>query len=244
MKKLAILAVMIMLPIVADAQKRISLYASDSLEITADLYKFGRNTNYAVFFHQAGSSRGEFKEIAPRFLKMGYNVLAVDLRSGNESNYIQNQTAYNAIRHDLPREMIDARLDIEAAVDYALKAGHNKPVLVFGSSYSASLALEAAANDSLVSAVIAFSPGEYFRGHSVKDSISGLSKPFFVAGTQLEEEYVRELLSLTDSNRGVVFIPEDGQGRHGASALWKSNNNSSEYWLALVMFVKSLSGSD
>jgi len=114
------------------------------------------------------------------------------------------------------------------------------PVLVFGSSYSASLVLEEAAKDSLINAVIAFSPGEYFRGQSVKDSIAGLSTPFFVAGTQHEKDYIIELLSMTNSPRGTIFIPEGGLGRHGASALWKSNNNSSEYWLALVMFVKSL----
>ncbi len=240
MKKITIVFSLFILPLLTMGQKQVTFLSADSLLITADQYIAGKDLPYIVFFHQAGSSRGEYKHIAPRFLKMGYNALSVDLRAGKESNYIQNQTAARAIEEYKVREMLDAQQDIRAAVNYALEISNNKPLVIFGSSYSASLVLEEASNDSLISAVIAFSPGEYFRGHSVKDSIEGLSIPYFVAGSQREKTYITELLSLTDSPRGTIFIPEDGSGKHGASALWRTNKNSSEYWLALVMFVKSL----
>jgi len=228
------------MPILSIGQKQITFFSEDSLSITADLYEQDVNFPYVVFFHQAGSSRGEYREIAPRFLKMGYNALVVDLRSGKESNYVQNQTATKANELNLAREMIDARQDIRASVHHAQKLRNNQPVIVFGSSYSASLVLEEAVSDSLISAVIAFSPGEYFRGHSVKDSIEGLSIPYFVSGSQPEKDYIYELLSKTNSPGGVIFIPETRAGKHGASSLWSDNENSSEYWLALVMFIRSL----
>lgn len=228
------------MPVLSVGQRQIEFPSEDSLTVTADLYEQDVDFPYVVFFHQAGSSRGEYREIAPRFLKMGYNALVVDLRSGKESNYVQNQTAAKANELNLVREMIDARQDISAAIHYAQKFSNNQPILVFGSSYSASLVLEEAASDSLISAVIAFSPGEYFRGHSVKNSIEGLSIPFFVSGSQAEKNYIQDLMSLTASPRGTIFIPENGFGKHGASSLWNSNENSSEYWLALVMFIRSL----
>jgi len=240
MKHLLVIFCVFALPVLAKGQKQISFISEDSLKITADLYEQDKNFPYVVFFHQARSSRGEYREIAPRFLKMGYNALSVDLRSGKESNYVHNQTALRANEQNLPREMIDAYQDIHVAIQYAEKLSNNQPVLVFGSSYSASLVLEEAARDSLIRAVIAFSPGEYFRGHSVKDSIEGLSTPYFVSGSKSEEDYIIELLSKTNSPRGTIFIPESGNGKHGASSLWNSNKNASEYWLALVMFVRSL----
>ena len=240
MKQFLLIICLFAVPALAIGQKQITFLSEDSLSITADLYEENVDFPYVVFFHQASSSRGEYKEIAPRFLKMGYNALVVDLRSGKESNYVQNQTAAKASELNLAREMIDAQQDIRAAVHYAQKLRNNKPVIVFGSSYSASLVLEEAAGDSLISAVIAFSPGEYFRGHSVKDSIEGLSIPYFVSGSQPEKDYIYELLSKTSSPTGIIFIPETGAGKHGASSLWSSNKNSSEYWLALVMFIRSL----
>lgn len=240
MKQFLVIFCLFALPVLSIGQKQIAFFSEDSLSITADLYVQDKDFPYVVFFHQAGSSRGEYREIAPRFLKMGYNALVVDLRSGKESNFVQNQTAAKANELNLAREMIDARQDIRAATQYAQQLSNNQAVLVFGSSYSASLVLEEATRDSLINAVIAFSPGEYFRGHSVKNSIEGLSIPFFVSGSQAEKNYIQDLVSLTASPRGTIFIPENGFGKHGASSLWNSNENASEYWLALVMFVRSL----
>jgi len=66
MKNTVIILALLVLPFISRGQKRVTFLSCDSLEITADLYKFGRNTNYAIFFHQAGSSRGEYKDIAPQ----------------------------------------------------------------------------------------------------------------------------------------------------------------------------------
>jgi len=221
------------------SQETISFRSGDGLKITADYYAAPRQSPYILFFHQAGSSRGEFRNIAPRFVKMGFNGLAVDLRSGNEMNFITNETAALAKNENLPHAMTDAIFDIRAAIRYAYgKSG--RTVILFGSSYSASLVLEEAVSDTMVAAVIAFSPGEYFRNISVKDSLTGLDKPFFVTGTKSEEKYIRELMSTTTENKGFFFFPEEGNGVHGSRALWQDNPTSSEYWLSLVMFVRSL----
>ncbi len=220
------------------SQKReVSFMAADGLEVTGDLYAANPVAHYIILFHQAGSSRGEFQEIVPRFRKMGYNVLAVDLRSGSNMNYVNNATAERARAKSLSVSMFDAYKDIVAAIEF-VGTQTNLPVILLGSSYSASLVLEEACVNPGVKAVISFSPGEYFPGHSVKGSIKGLDKPSFITATVEEEPFVNDLVE--NVLQRIVFVPQGGAGQHGARALWKENETSSEYWLALIMFIRSL----
>ena len=57
--------------------------AADNLEITADWYSIPDSTApIIILYHQAGWSRGEYIEIAPKLNAMGFQCLAVDQRSG------------------------------------------------------------------------------------------------------------------------------------------------------------------
>jgi dienelactone hydrolase len=193
---------------------------------------------YILLFHQAEWSRGEYNEIAGRLTKMGYNCLAVDLRSGGEINYIQNETATRAEKNGYSNSMLDAEKDIKAAIDYAYERTGEKVVL-FGSSYSASLSLKVAKGNDKVHSVIAFSPGEFFKPQLViQDAVRGLNKPVFAAGTQDEYQYVSDLLLDVSPELKTVFKPKSGEGEHGAKALWPDSNASNEYWFALMDFVR------
>jgi pimeloyl-ACP methyl ester carboxylesterase len=218
------------------AQKIITFPSLDGLNITSDYYENKIDNPWILLFHQANYSRGEYKETAERFMKMGYNCLAVDLRSGNEINFIKNKTAEIAKEKNLSTTYLDALKDLHAAVEYAyLKS--KKPVILVGSSYSASLSLMLAKDNSHVKAVIVFSPGEYFeKDNFIRDYIEGLSKPVFAASSANEYEFMIELLSKIDKNKLTTFKPLKGQGEHGSKALWKSNPTCDEYWLALMMF--------
>ena len=74
-------------------QIKVKFQSKDDITITADCYKVDESSPYILLFHQAGSSRGEYKEIAGKLTNLGYNCLAVDLRSGNEVNNVVNETA-------------------------------------------------------------------------------------------------------------------------------------------------------
>ncbi len=82
-----------------------------------------------------------------------------------------------------------------AAIDYAY--GLNpKEVILLGSSYSASLVLLEGLNHPNVNAIIAFSPGEYFGNDlRMEDSLKTCSKPLFVAVTEREQPYVKQMLA-------------------------------------------------
>ncbi|HIE16476.1 MAG TPA: hypothetical protein EYP69_06090, partial [Bacteroidales bacterium] len=123
-----------------NAQNNVTFKAKDGLTIYATEYVTNENNPYILLFHQAGYSKGEFKEIAPKLLNLGYNCLAVDLRSGSDVNFVPNETAAEAKRLHLSTTYLDAKQDIEAAIKY-VSSKNDKPIILFGSSYSASLAL-------------------------------------------------------------------------------------------------------
>lgn len=222
------------------AQSTVSFKAADGLSITADIYLVDKNKPFILLFHQAESSRGEYINIAPKLNKLGYNCLAVDLRAGGKSNFITNETAKRAYSNNYSQEFIDAEKDILAAVEYVKQYNHH-PVILFGSSYSASLSLLIARNSKRISSVVAFSPGEYFRPELIiKESIAGLKIPIFVAASEFEYPNVKNIVADVASENKLLFKPSQGRGAHGAKALWDSNESSSEYWLNLTHFFSRL----
>lgn len=240
MKRIVGLILLYLFVMNTSAQKTITFPSLDGLTITADLYENKSSDLYLVLFHQARFSRGEYKETAEKLVKLGYNCLAVDLRSGDEVNFVKNKTAEAAREKGLPSEYIDAKQDMQAAIEYAYNKS-KKPVVIFGSSYSASLSLLIAKENPHVNAVIVFSPGEYFdKENMIRDTIKGLSKPIFAASSVAEYPFMKELFSKIDQNNLTLFKPAKGNGEHGSKVLWENQPDNNEYWLALLMFFSQL----
>ena len=224
---------------IVQAQDKVSFKAPDGINITADLYKGQPSDTYVVLFHQAGYSRGEYKETAPKIVKIGFNCLAVDLRSGGEVNYVQNETAREAKELGMPTTYVDAEQDMIAAIDYAYNI-NKKPIIILGSSYSASLCLKIAKNNPKVKAIIAFSPGEYFGSFNlnIQKEIIGLKKPVYAACARIEYPFMITLLSGVSSEYKTFFKPSgDKKGVHGSRILWDSSDCSRECWFDLLRFL-------
>lgn len=222
------------------SQQVVSFPAEDGLKVTADLYLKDYQLPFILLFHQGESSRGEYNEIAARLLKLEFNCLAVDLRAGDKMNYVTNETAARAKQEKIPNSYLDAKKDIEAAIKY-VKKYNSKAVILFGSSYSASLSLVIANKNDRIKAVVAFSPGEFFRPEIiVKDAISGLKKPVFVSTSDIEFEYISEMLSGIPDKNKHIYRPPKGKGKHGAKTLWNSSESSDECWLELMLFFKRI----
>jgi dienelactone hydrolase len=232
-------AVLLIFQGMSEAQHKISFPSSDSITITADVYGQDKGLPYILLFHQANFSRGEYLETAPKLQKLGYNCIAVDLRSGNEVNYIQNETAAAAKAKNLPTEYTDAEKDILAAINYTRKITSQK-IILLGSSYSASLVLKVARNNPSVKAVIAFSPGEYFNNFQLKKEISGLDKPLFIASTKKENPSIKQMVSGINESYITWFVPSKTNGIHGSRALWSTSPENETCWMQLLMFFKAL----
>lgn len=210
------------------------LYSKDSLPITADIYEVNGMKPETLLCHQAGYSRGEYKDTALEFMKLGISTMAIDQRSGKTVNAIDNETAKAAKSRGLSTNYLDAKQDIEAAIDYLYEMNGNKPITLVGSSYSATLVLLIAKESTKVKAVIAFSPGEYFKGIDVKNSIKDLKTPTFVTSSKKEAFALTEMVSLMGVNM-TQYIPSF-EGIHGSRALWETTEGNQDYWDALQKF--------
>lgn len=247
MKAFVTLSFLIAIAFLGFSQDVVKFYAEDSLEITADLYKTKAGDPCVILLHQAGSSRGEYRDVAKKIQMLGFNCLAVDLRSGGEGNFVVNETNKKALSMGLPTNYLDARKDIKAAIDYAYE-NTGQQVILLGSSFSASLSMIEGKSNDKIKAIIALSPAEFFKPLlDVKEEITGLDKPIFVGCSQREFPYAQEYESVINSTLKVFFKPQDGPGEHGAKALWdkadsaKSDYDSSkEYWMALLVFFNQI----
>ena len=228
-----------LMTISSSAQQTVTFESKDGLTITADLYVSSTQNPYIILLHQAGYSRGEYREIAPKLVNLGYNCLAIDQRSGDEVNFVKNETAERAKAKNLPTNHIDALPDIHAAIEY-VKQRSNKPIVLWGSSYSASLSLIVAPEELKVGALVVFSPGEYFQPNNfIKSKISKISVPVLVLSSKSENPELVDLLSVVPKSLVTIFKPTD-EGKHGSKALWESNPSNKEYWMAVTMFFSKL----
>lgn len=217
--------------------QHITFPSKDSITIYADLYENEGSSVNILLCHQAGFSRGAYKQTGIILSKLGFNAMAIDQRSGEIALDVINLTHEEALSKGKSTEYIDAKQDIEAAIDYLYDCNGQKKLLIIGSSYSASLCLLIAKENPKVSAVVAFSPGEYLEGISVKDSLDSIQKPVFVTSSKLEVPQTTQLVSNIDSIFLTHFKPTI-EGVHGARALWKETEGHKEYWNALLKFLK------
>ena len=220
-------------------QEQISFQSKDSIAIVADLYApHPTSAPLIILFHQATYSRGEYREIAPKLNAMGFNCLAVDLRSGFSANGVENLTAKNAKKLKKATRYVDTIPDIESAIEYASTLSDEAPIL-WGSSYSSSLVLKCASYLK-VKGVLSFSPGEYFRndgkpGDYITSSVEQIQCPVFITSRRNEKDNWWGMYQLIEADK-EYFLPE-GMGKHGSSALWKGSEGNEEYWKAVNSFL-------
>jgi alpha-beta hydrolase superfamily lysophospholipase len=216
-----------------------SIPTSDGISVFADQYFVDSPPQHPVILlcHQAGYSRGEYKPIAPRLNQYNMNAIAIDQRSGRSVLQVPNRTVEMAIAAKLPTGYLDAEQDIITAIEYIANTYHQQ-VILWGSSYSASLALKIAGENKHVKGVVAFSPGEYFGDKlKLKAVIQKMPVPAWVTSSKSES---KDLTTLVKGIKNVQqYIPQ-GDGIHGSSVLNPSLDDSREYWRAVHKFLLEL----
>ena len=223
--------------------KKIEFPSADGIQITTDVYApHDQSAPCIVLFHQAGWSRGAYLEIAPKLNAMGFNCMAVDLRSGGSINEIDNETHKRAKEAGLPTKYINAYPDIEAAVAYAKGRLAKGELIIWGSSYSSSLVLAYAGEHQDVDGVLSFSPGEYFSGQGksntyITDAAAKINVPVFITSAKGEKESWSGIYDAIPAEQKAYFLPET-EGSHGSRALWEKMNDSEAYWTAVDAFLK------
>lgn len=216
----------------------VRLTAPDGVTVYGTYYPAKNARATILLFHQAGSSKDEYATIAPRLQEAGYAALAIDQRVGG-AMYGANQTMAGFKGE---ADYLSALADIEAALAWGKAKG--LPVVLWGSSYSASLVFLAAASGSdkdAVKAVVAFSPGEYFNDKKMVEAAAAkVTVPIFVtsASTMEEEAEAKAIVSASASTDRQQFVPKTGI--HGSSTLIAAKNpgGAGDNWQAVLAFLK------
>lgn len=219
------------------APQTIETASSDGLRLTADLYETGDKSDpILLLFHQARSSRGEYREIAPRLVDAGFNCLALDQRSGGEWAGVANETAQRAADASKPQAYVDAKPDLVRAVAWARELGFKGKLGLIGSSYSSSLVIFLASELEGIDAVVSFSPGDYLppKG-SIFEAAGKVELPVLVHHPVNETERATAVFKALRSDHAVrITNPGDV---HGASTLYRSPR-AERVWKALLGFLE------
>ncbi len=230
--------------LLAQTGKAITFITKDSVKVTADLYiEHPEIAPFIVFFHQAGWSRGEYLEIAPKINKLGFNAMAVDQRSGEKINDVLNQTKKEAAKKGKATKYHHAIPDMQASIAYIKKTYPRAKLIIWGSSYSSALVLKLAGDSpKMIDGVLSFSPGEYFgrfgKGDDfISKSAKNIQCPVFITSAKNEVKMWKPIFDVIASSKKHSFTPSKN-GHHGSRALWESKEGYREYWTALETFLK------
>jgi dienelactone hydrolase len=224
----------------ADATRPSTVWATaqDRINVRGDLYAAENPKAIILLFHQADSSKDEYATIAPRLVAAGYTAMAIDQRSGG-SMFGTNETMKN-VKHKA--EMVDAERDLIGAVNWARPFG--KPIILWGSSYSASLVFDVAnLYPGQVKAVMAFSPGEYFPDpHMVGRAASTLAVPAYITSSSDPAEIAKAkaIAGKVPGGRAEQYVPATGV--HGSSTLIaaKDRKGAEANWASALAFLKKV----
>jgi alpha-beta hydrolase superfamily lysophospholipase len=219
----------------------VELIAADGVVVHATYRRAAEPRALILLFHQRGSSRAEYFEIGPRLAANGYSSLAIDQRGAGERWRVPNRTAE---QWGETQSHLEAMPDLEAALAWGAAQGL-KPAL-WGSSYSAALVFPlAAGHPGEVSAVLAFSPGDYVEGGEVIKAARELDVPVFIssATTLHEIDYAQPVFDAVASQDKEYFLPAKGGG-HGSLTLIRAENPEGyeEMWSAVLAFLRRVFG--
>ncbi len=215
--------------------KPIMLNAEDGVKIFGTFYEAPEAKAIILLFHQAGSNKAEYATIAPRLVAAGYTALAIDQRSGGKDFGAVNETVKTLGKAG---SFSAAKADLETALDWA--SDKKLPVIIWGSSYSAALVYELAAeNPEQITAALAFSGGDYLGANRVPKAAAQINMPLFATAPKNEVAEMRPILESAPSLNKTFFVAKT-PGVHGSSTLIPSENpkGTEETWVAVLAFLK------
>lgn len=176
-----------------------------------------------ALFHQAGSNgRGEYGPLIDWLNGEGFRAIAWDQRSGGGRFGESNRTAREAKGK---KGFCHAYPDIEAAIAHSQEQAAGAPLIVWGSSYSASLVWRAALDHAdIVDGVAAFSTatGGALNVCGARRALPDLVRraenpPFLAVWPESEKGQVSGLKTYLQMLKVPVLIIDGGV--HGASTL-------------------------
>lgn len=228
------------------AQQNVTLTAGDGVQVYGAYYPAkGESAPVILLFHQAQSNHSEYAPIAPRLVAEGFSCLAIDQRSGDNMWGKENQTVAHLGKST---DYLETLPDLEEALAWARQQEPNRKVILWGSSYSSSLVFVLAAkHPGEITALLAFSPDEYFHDkHLIEDAAARLMIPVFVTSAKDAGEIAAAkaiVAKVPNKSLATQYVPRIS-GVHGSSTLREDRNakGAEENWDAVLKFLRRFRG--
>ncbi|MEP2024818.1 MAG: hypothetical protein ABJH98_00155 [Reichenbachiella sp.] len=229
----------------AQPLSEIQFQTEDDITIFGDLYYENDDKPIVMLFHQASScAQGEYENIIPVLLKNGYNVLAIDQRSGGNKLGGVNRTIEKL--EGKTYEYCETYPDFEAALYYVKNdLNFTGKVIAWGSSYSAAMVIHLMAGhmDELAG-VLAFSPasGGPMKPCSPNDKFQELGGKALVLRPKREMEVPSVKFQMELANAAGLSTYISNNGIHGASMLnsERVEGSTDETWKVVLDFMANL----
>lgn len=232
----------------AQAAEPVQFKTADGVTIYGSYYPAkGTMQPMILLFHQAGSNHYEYAPIAPKLVTAGFPCLAIDQRWGGEMFGHENETVQKLGHAETAAGNIaHLQADLEAAFQWARQKDPGRTIILWGSSYSASLVfLLAAEHPQEVSAVLAFSPGEYFERdpRMIRDAAAKVHGPVFITSENDPERLsdATRIFEAVASNDKVHYKAQ--YAVHGSATLREDRNpqGAAANWRAVMHFLAQFS---
>ncbi|MFO0838233.1 MAG: alpha/beta fold hydrolase [Phycisphaerae bacterium] len=204
----------------ADEPKVVSFKTSDGVQISADYFEPRDSSTpapMAILLHMNRADRKTWRPLIGPLHDAGFAILAIDLRghgkSGDDKHRKQVETRDTALYEDMQN-------DVRAAYDFlaAQKGVDRARYALVGASVGCSVALEAAAKDRSLDAVVCMTPGMDYLGLKSADQMGSLTgRKVLMLATADEREAAEKLAK---GNSGVSTKIFEGKA-HGTAMFGK-----------------------
>jgi pimeloyl-ACP methyl ester carboxylesterase len=117
-----------------------------------------------------------------------------------------------------------------------------KKIIYWGSSYSASLGFYMIAkHPEDYKALIAYSPGEYFKieNQSISSFAKNVKIPVYISSARNEESSWKPIYNALETKKDF-YLPSKTQGHHGTITLSSFYDDAEENWQAIIPFLKKI----
>jgi len=227
--------------------EKITFLSKDGVTITADVYMaYDKDAPLILCGHRENWSRGEYREIAPKLNKDGFNVIAIDQRSGNIFNGVQNETNLSAKEVGVKINPYTSIEDINSSIDYVYKNYAKDKIIFWGSSYSGSLGLSVINTNKKVKGILVFSPGEYFAAYGknygwvLGECAKNKKIPVWVTCEKMELKDVQKIYDAVACPDKTFYNNVGVGSKHGSEALFSTTVGNEEMYAEVLKFLKNL----
>jgi pimeloyl-ACP methyl ester carboxylesterase len=194
----------------------LTLQTEDGVRIASTLYPVVRDRPAAlVLVHALGSDRASWSLFASRAQRAGYMCIAIDVRGhGDSTMHNDKRISYREFN---TADWMAALYDIRAAKAMLLDRGADPDnVAVVGASIGANLALQYAARDPEIQAVVMLSPGLTYKGVDSLDAIRAYGKrPSMLVTAKGDSYSASSCATLKSAAPGFCELREYSGSAHG-----------------------------